>query len=140
MASFKVAATNVSEVLYLGPEHLHLASWTGPNSSRPASPSLAACKVFLRPRIVVHDNLLDLEDCVLLWRSSSPTLVAVPENFRQHGPSNVPAMPSNLRPVVPHPVSVLRGWNIRLELILELVVQVESAGSAVPVDAVVVHR
>ena len=35
-------------------------------------------------------------------------------------------------------MSILRSWHVGLELVLELVVQVEGAGLAVPVDAVVV--
>jgi hypothetical protein len=35
----------------------------------------------LRPRVIVHNNLLDLEQRVFLRRSSSPSLVAVSKGF-----------------------------------------------------------
>ena len=35
----------------------------------------------LSARVVVHHDLLDLEDSILLRRASSPTLVAVPTNL-----------------------------------------------------------
>jgi len=95
----------------------------------------------LSARVVVHHDLLDLEDGVLLRRAGSPALVAVPINIVSMAGFILKSsfLREDLRPVVPHPVSILGSRHVRLELVLELVVQVESAGLAVPVDTVVVY-
>jgi hypothetical protein len=89
--------------------------------------------------VVLHNNLLDLEHRIRSRRPCRPLFIAVPDKTVSiHITHHRLSGNDNSRPIVPKPMPVRRSRHILRQLELKLAVHVESAGAAVPVDAVVV--